>query len=205
MALIAKSGTPSLATALPCAANQVGSGLRAGEAIAAGDSCYIKGADGLVWRSNGTGANEAARCDGLAAKAAAAGEAVTLYTDVEFHYGSGLTPGAPYYVGATAGRLDTAPTTGGITPVAFAVDATRIRVVANRAQSDAVMTQGAAVADLGAVTVGADIAAFTDPPSAAEMAALRTFVNALKADVVANRAKINALLDSLQAAGVIAP
>lgn len=205
MALITKSGTPSLATALPCAASQVGSGLLAGEAIAAGDACYIKGSDGKVWRSNGTADNEAAHCDGFAAKAAAVGEAVTLYTDVEFHYGAGLTPGVAYYVGATAGRLDSAATTGGRTPVAFAVTATRIRVKADRAQSDAVFTQGAAVADMGAVTVGADLGAFTDPPSAAEMALLRTFVNALKADVVANRAKINALLDSLQAAAIIAP
>ena len=36
-----------------------------------------------------------------------------------------------------------------------------------------------------AVTVGADIGVFTDPPSAAEMALLRTFVNALKADAAA--------------------
>lgn len=35
---------------------------------------------------------------------------------------------------------------------------------------------------IAAPTVGANIAAFTDPPSAAEMATLRTFVNALKAD-----------------------
>lgn len=39
-------------------------------------------------------------------------------------------------------------------------------------------------------TVGSDIAAFTDPPSAAEMALLRTFVNALKADNVALRAGV---------------
>jgi len=38
--------------------------------------------------------------------------------------------------------------------------------------------------------VGSDIAAFTDPPSAAEMALLRTFVNALKADNVALRAGV---------------
>jgi hypothetical protein len=128
MALVAKSGTPSLATATPAANAQVGSGLRAGEAIAAGDACYIKGADGLVWRSNGTAATEPSKCHGFAAKAAAVGEAVTLYADVEFHYGSGLTPGASYYVGATAGRIDTAATTGGLRPVAHAVDATRIRV-----------------------------------------------------------------------------
>ncbi len=39
-------------------------------------------------------------------------------------------------------------------------------------------------------TVGADIAAFTDPPSAAEMALLRTFVNALKADLAALRTAV---------------
>jgi hypothetical protein len=43
-------------------------------------------------------------------------------------------------------------------------------------------TVGAALSAPVAVTVGTDIAAFTDPPSAAEMATLRTFVNALKAD-----------------------
>jgi len=42
-----------------------------------------------------------------------------------------------------------------------------------------------------ALTVGADIGVFTDPPSAAEMALLRTFVNALKADVTALRATVN--------------
>lgn len=62
-----------------------------------------------------------------------------------------------------------------------------------------------AVADLGAVTVGSAIAAFTDPPSAAEMALLRTFVNALKVDAAADRAKINALLAQLRLAGIITP
>ena len=63
----------------------------------------------------------------------------------------------------------------------------------------------AAVADLGAVTVSTNIAAFTDPPSAAEMALLRTFVNALKVDAAANRAKINDLLAKLRTAGVVTP
>lgn len=128
MALLAKSGTPSLSTALPGPNTQVGSGLKAGEAIAAGDACYIKAADSLVWRSNGTAATEPSKCHGFAAKAAAAGEAVTLYADVDMHYGAALTPGASYYVGATAGRLDTAATVGGLLPVAHAIDATRIRV-----------------------------------------------------------------------------
>lgn len=40
-----------------------------------------------------------------------------------------------------------------------------------------------------ATTVGAALGAFTDPPSAAEMGALRTFVNALKTDVAALKAE----------------
>lgn len=41
-----------------------------------------------------------------------------------------------------------------------------------------------------AATVGADIAAFSDPPLAAEMATLRTFVNALKTDAAAIRSAL---------------
>ena len=44
------------------------------------------------------------------------------------NYGSGLTPGAMYYLsGTTAGGLDTATSTGGTAPIAFALDTTRIR------------------------------------------------------------------------------
>lgn len=63
----------------------------------------------------------------------------------------------------------------------------------------------AAVADLGAVTVGAALGAFTDPPSAAEMAALRARVNALIVDAAADRAKINALLVQVRLAGIVTP
>lgn len=130
MAVLSKSGTPSLATVTPCAAHQL-SNLVAGEAIAAGDACYVK-SDGLVWRSNGTAATAPAKVDGFAPKAYVVGEAVTLFFDVNFAYGSGLTPGARYYAAATAGQLDTAATTGGTAPVAFAVDATRIHVFQSR-------------------------------------------------------------------------
>lgn len=126
MALIAKSGTPSLASTRVGQEHRI-AGLLAGEAIAAGDACYIA-ADGTVMRSNGTAADAAAAFRGMAAGAAASGEAVTLYRNVTFHYGSGLTPGASFYVGATAGRLDDAATTGGTDEVAYAVDATRIFV-----------------------------------------------------------------------------
>ena len=124
MALVAKSGTPSLASPYPTAGDLI-RGLRAGEAIAAGDICYIA-ADGTAMRSNGTAANAAAVGFGIAAGDTQAGEAVTLYRNVAFHYGSGLTPGTPLFVAATAGGLDNAATTGGTVAVARVIDATRI-------------------------------------------------------------------------------
>lgn len=130
MADIAKSGTPSLASVLPPANHRI-SGLLAGEAIAAWDACYIK-SDGKIWRSNGTSANAAAKCDGFAFAASAVGEAVTLYFGVNAQYGAGMTPGARLYVSATAGALSDAATTGGTAPVGFVVDATRVHVFQSR-------------------------------------------------------------------------
>lgn len=127
MAAVSKSGTPSLSTRNPCPAHYVGSDLRAGEAISAGDPTYIK-SDGKVWRSVGTTADAAAKVDGWAAGAAASGEGVTILKDVEFHWGSGMTPGTRLYLSLTAGTLSDAPTAGGTTACAMAVDATRITV-----------------------------------------------------------------------------
>src|SRR4051812_12815459 len=128
MADIAKSGTPSLASMLPCPAHQIAEGSTvAGEAIAAGDVCYVKAADALVYRCTGAAANEAARAWGIAARAANIGEPVTLHTNVAYHYGAGLTIGTPLFVSATAGALADAASTGGTTKVAHVVSATRIR------------------------------------------------------------------------------
>lgn len=127
MAVIAKSGTPSLSSVVPPQNAVIGSGLRAGEAIAAGDLVYIAAA-GTVMRSNGTAAGAAARCDGVAVKAAASGEAVDVYRNVEMRYGSGMTPGARVYVQTTAGAMGDAATTGGTAPVGFVVDATRVYI-----------------------------------------------------------------------------
>lgn len=130
MAQIAKSGTPSLASVLPPQSQRI-SGLLAGEAIAAGDACYIK-SDGRVWKSTGAAANAAAKVDGFAAVDAPVGEAVTLLFDVNFRYGAGLTPGARVYLSATAGTLSDAATTGGTEPIGFCVDATRVHVWQSR-------------------------------------------------------------------------
>jgi hypothetical protein len=130
MAQIAVSGVPSLSSVTPPQSSQI-VGLLAGEAIAAGAPCYIK-SDGKAWNSNGTAANAAAKVDGWAAAAAAVGEAVTLYFDVNFRYGSGMTPGARIYLSATAGTISDAATTGGTAPIGFVIDATRIRVWQSR-------------------------------------------------------------------------
>jgi hypothetical protein len=131
MADIAKSGTPSLASVLP-PQSQTTSGLLAGEAIAAGDLCYIK-SDGKIWLSTGAAANAAAEVIGIAAQAASSGAPVTLFHDVTFHYGAGMTPGAKIYLsGATAGALADAASTGGSKPIGYVVDATRVHVWQSR-------------------------------------------------------------------------
>jgi hypothetical protein len=129
MAELSKSGRPSIATPTPCPAHTIASGIVAGEAIGAGDACYIKASDGKAYKATGAAANEAAKVAGFAAKAAALGGAVTLYADVQFHDGSGMTPGTRFFLSASvAGGLADAATTGGTGPIARAVDNTRLRV-----------------------------------------------------------------------------
>lgn len=130
MATIAKAGTPSLASVLPPQNVQI-AGLLAGEAIAAGDLCYINSA-GRIMRTNGTSANAAAKVRGIALEACANGEAVTIMAYVNIRYGAGLTPGADLFASATAGAIDDAATTGGTAPIGFVVDATRIHIFPSR-------------------------------------------------------------------------
>jgi hypothetical protein len=127
MATVAKSGTPSLATMLPGGNCFVGSNFKAGEAIAGGDPCYIKN-DGKVYRSVGTTADAARAVDGWAPLAAASGEAVTLMTDVDFHYGASLTPGTRLYLSLTAGTIQDSASAGGTAAIGMVIDTTRIRV-----------------------------------------------------------------------------
>jgi hypothetical protein len=110
MALVTRSATASLDKVQ---AEQVSAGLIAGEALDLVAACYIKSADGKVYMSDGAAANEAAEVVGFTARAVAIGQPVTLFgPGSRFKYGSALTPGDVYYLGTTAGRLDTAPTTG---------------------------------------------------------------------------------------------
>lgn len=138
MAEITKSGTPSLCTTLLQPVHRL-SELVAGEAVAAGDACYIK-SDGKVWRSTGAAANAAAKVDGFAAMAAGVNQPVTLITESNWYYGGveALNPGARLFLsGANAGQLADAASTGGTAPVGYVIDATntagaRVRLFASR-------------------------------------------------------------------------
>lgn len=131
MADITRITTPSLSSVLPNpSANKI-TGLLAGEALTVGDACYIK-SDGKVWKSNGTAATAPAKVDGWCLVAAAVNEGVTLVFDVNIEYATGMTPGARYYASTNAGLIADGATTGGTAPIAFAVDATRIRALQSR-------------------------------------------------------------------------
>lgn len=126
MAAVAKSGTPSLCSQTPGREHQI-SGLIAGEAIAAGDACYIQAANGFVWLSTGAAVNAAAKVRGFSFTAASVGEAVTLYHGVNYYYGAALSPGADLFLSAaTPGALSDTATTGGTAPIGFVIDATRV-------------------------------------------------------------------------------
>lgn len=105
-------------------------GIVAGEALTGGAPCYVKASDGKAYHSNGTATGEAARVHGFAPRAYAAAEPVTLYGEgCIFEYSTGMTPGAPIYLGGTAGTLANAATTGGTVPIAQALTATHIQIV----------------------------------------------------------------------------
>ncbi|MDQ3124154.1 MAG: hypothetical protein M3Q74_00915 [Pseudomonadota bacterium] len=129
MAEIAKSGTPTYCSVTPPQSSTI-VGLLAGEPIAGGDACYIKASDGRVWRATGAANTAPADVAGFAFAAASAGDAVTLVCDGNFRYGAALTVSAKYYLsGTVAGGLADAASVGGLSPVAVAIDATRIRIV----------------------------------------------------------------------------
>ena len=131
------SGGPnqaSLATLVPPASCQIGSGLICGADIAAGDACYIK-SDGLVYPATGAAANAAALVDGFALVPAKFGQSspISLYDRVDLYYPTGKNPGTRLYLsGTVAGGLADAASTGGTIAIAKVIDATRIRVYANR-------------------------------------------------------------------------
>jgi hypothetical protein len=131
MALVARDSRASLDVSTGMYADQV-SPLRAGEDLDAAAPCRIH-SDGLVYMSNGAAADANAKFDGFTPKAYKAGEPLTLFgAGARFRYSNGgLTPSQDLYIGATAGRLDDAATTGDAVGVARAIDASDIRITRN--------------------------------------------------------------------------
>lgn len=132
MGLVTRASTAQMDVSTGQFAPQI-TGLVAGEDLDVAAPCYIKSSDGKVYMSNGTAANEAAEVAGFAPRAVKSGQPVTLFGQgTRFGYGSGLTPGDVLYVGATAGRLDTAATVGDPEGVAQVITATDIRVLRDK-------------------------------------------------------------------------
>lgn len=129
MALVTKDPNASIDASTAMYAPQI-TGLMAGEDLEAAAPCYIKAADGKVYMSVGSAADEAAGFAGFTARAARAGQPVTLFSaGARFHYApASLTPGATLYIAATPGQLDTAPTTGDEVGVARALTPSDIQV-----------------------------------------------------------------------------
>jgi hypothetical protein len=132
MALLTRATDASEDTSTALFGPQISGDLFAAQDLDAVAACRI-GTDGKVYMSNGTANDANAQVDGFTPNKFRAGEAVTLFgPGVRFGYGTGLTPGANYYLAATAGRLDTAATTGGLVKIARAVSATDIVILAKQ-------------------------------------------------------------------------
>lgn len=129
MALVTRLATASLDVSTARNAPQI-TGLHAGEDLDACAPCYIKSSDGEVYMCDGTADNEAAEFAGFTPRAASENEPVTLFgLGTRMRYGSSLTPGDIYYIGATAGRIDTDQQVGDRIGVAMAVTDTDIVVI----------------------------------------------------------------------------
>ncbi len=129
MSLVTRAATASMDVSTGMLAPQL-TGLIAGEALDVVAPCYIKSSDGKVYMTNATSANEAAEVAGFTPRAVGIGQPVTLFgVGTRFGYGTGLTPGNILYAAATAGRLDTAGTTGDAFGVAQVVTSTDIVII----------------------------------------------------------------------------
>lgn len=129
MAEITKGSAPSLSSPLPPPNNQI-AGLTAGEALGAWDNVYVKSSDNKVYKATGAAVADAAQVLGQVPQAHASGDKdVTIYFgNVTANYGSGLTPGKTLFLsGSTAGGLADAASTGGLLPIAYTIDTTRVR------------------------------------------------------------------------------
>ena len=97
-------------------------GIQCGEAIASGDVCYIKNSDNMIYRSVGTAANAAAKARGMCMLDTPQYEVCTIVHHIAIRYGNGLAAGGNIFVGAAAGAIADAATTGGSAAIGFMID-----------------------------------------------------------------------------------
>jgi len=105
--------------------------LKAGEALSAGDLCYVY-SDGTVKKAIQTNhtAGSIVFSAGFAPKDTASGDAVTLLgLGTRLSYSTGMTPGLYLFSGSVAGILCDTPYDSNDHPVALVVSATDIVVV----------------------------------------------------------------------------
>lgn len=81
--------------------------IQAGEAIAAAEAVSV-GADGLGYVADSDDGNEQVPCQGFAETDADAGDWVEVKFEGEIHRLSGLTPGAPVFLGSDGGLATSA-------------------------------------------------------------------------------------------------
>lgn len=107
----------------------------AGETITAGNSLYIKAADGKLWKAQCDGTAEEATCVGVALNGAAPNQPVGYVTSGTVIIGATTSKATTYVVSATAGGI--APqadlvATNRISYVGYATDATGTLIVNRR-------------------------------------------------------------------------
>ena len=106
--------------------------LVAGEALTKGMPCYIK-SDGKVYKSVSTVAtiSNLTDCHGFAYDTYAIGDKVVLVADggkMLYTAASGITPGAPYYVSDTAGKVSDAALVANDPPIALGISDTCLMI-----------------------------------------------------------------------------
>ena len=122
------------ATSVVPISGSVQSGI-AGETITAGQSLYIKAADGKLWKAQCDGTAEEATCVGVAMNGAAVNQPVAYVADGSVNIGATTSKATTYVVSATAGGI--APqadliATNRISYVGYATDTTGTLVVMRR-------------------------------------------------------------------------
>lgn len=148
MTAISKSGQVSLSTMVPPTNCQL-SGLYAGEALAAGDACYIKTSDGKIYRSSGLGLSAPA-APALSTSGSGGTVAAGLY-DVKITYvnAQGETTGSETSQITTSGSTSTITVASPAAAGSGGNAATKFKVYMSPANGGALALQNGSGTNIG--------------------------------------------------------